>query len=68
MYHWRNIKTAPKDGRSILIYDYVEDKITTAYWQHNYWKLLCPGPYADDATCYPSHWQPLPEKPKPNRR
>ena len=68
MSEWRDISTAPKDGRFIDVWmparpQHCGYRITNTYWSdiEEWW---CEG---DDCplTVYPkpSHWMPLPEPP-----
>jgi len=60
---WQPIKTAPKDGTKILVYDGFD--ITTVYWGMSNWNLVVTEDWAtsslfEDAT----HWMLLPVVPK----
>lgn len=60
---WRPIKTAPKDGTEILIYDRRSDvfgQIQISCWWAGGWHL----PAYDEDAENPIYWMPLPEPPK----
>ena len=67
MSNWQDISTAPKDGTLILIWDGME--IHTAYWgpraSSNKQNLWVSNGCIDDWMAFaPTHWMPLPERPK----
>lgn len=67
MSEWKTIKTAPKDGSTIRLWDgYTQGD---GYWPNNrmtvedlymgdYWKW-----FGTDFTARPTHWMPLPKPP-----
>ena len=60
---WREIETAPKDGREVLVYDETFHTIEIAGWHvddydEGGWQT------GDFGTCEPTHWMPLPEPPQ----
>ena len=79
MTEWQPIKTAPKDGRSVLVWDpSMEDgnrshifntpahddrRYAIGYFRGHGERPTEWGNRNNDA-CYPTHWQPLPEPPK----
>lgn len=56
---WQPIETAPKDGTWVLLYD-VCDYMVVAVWDYDGWYDLA----EDTAHYHPTHWMPLPPKPK----
>ena len=59
---WQPIETAPKDGTEILTYAKFGD-VSVRYWgagddDDMAWQPRIRG-------CFPTHWQLLPELPKP---
>ena len=56
---WRPIKSAPKDGRTVLIYDPVEG-MALAYWGRGSRLWLTQG---ETRLFRPTHWAPLPPLP-----
>ena len=63
--HWQPIETAPKDGTPIL--GYCEGYMTTVEWVAlgGFWNLCECGKFAEDGEWNPTHWQLLPEPPRP---
>ena len=62
---WQPIKTAPKDGTPILVWDGYN--ITSAKWEVDYdwWEICVPSDGYVDSNCIePTHWQPLPPPPE----
>lgn len=62
MSEWRPIKTAPRDGRSILA-TWIKDPlhIEAVEWSESHWSYSYDG---DTPTYQPTHWMPLPEPPE----
>jgi hypothetical protein len=67
---WQPFETAPKDGRSILVYMKNQDpgeEYSVIQWSdlHRSWQLVHTGTYAVDGDVYddPTHWMSLPEPP-----
>jgi hypothetical protein len=72
MAKWQPIKTAPRDGTEILLYEWVEnekvgkqDYFFVGYWGNDY--LTGDSGFFNNTTeCgenFPTHWMPLPEPP-----
>lgn len=76
---WRPIKTAPKDGEWVLIYDpayegempvsigtymHSEERDRQGRFQKGEWCLFEWDGLPSHAT--PTHWMPLPERPNPS--
>jgi len=72
MTEWKPIRTAPKDGRTILIYGYWMGELggvgdEKSIWMASYGRS---GWCIDGSEYYaayvkqPTHWAPLPEPPK----
>lgn len=61
---WEAIETAPKDGTPIL--GFAEEETTTVFWlrEGECWCLCVSGAFAEDGEWTPTHWQPLPERPR----
>jgi len=55
--YWRPIKTAPKDGRTIIVYE--PGLYQTAAWTDGIWTNAA-NSWLGDVT----HWMPLPKPPK----
>jgi hypothetical protein len=79
MSEWQPIKTAPKDGDSILVYCQKEQMVGLAQWYRRiirgeykwawYWTHAEPDEDSEEwwdcyPTCFPSHWMPLPAPPE----
>jgi hypothetical protein len=64
MTGWRDIETAPKDGRTILAYNAVTGAYTTAF-KDDEWPLGFWGGQLGQWFPRPSHWMPLPAPPEP---
>jgi hypothetical protein len=71
MDRWKPIETAPKDGQRIMAFMPSragffarQDMVPVAWsgWGGGTWESLSGGHIAEDEL---SHWQPLPEPPKP---
>ena len=60
---WRDISTAPKDGRGVLLTD-EDGAVYGGYWETEClaWAVHCGQPCV--RTPAPTHWAPLPEPPK----
>ena len=66
---WKPIETAPKDGTSILVYDKVDNEMTTMTYLNSgtigWWFLCVEGNSCDESADFtPTHWMELPEAPK----
>lgn len=72
MSEWQPIKTAPRDGTPVLIWD---NGVYRAHWSeeaHDYkfedypgWQIFdCEDGFYSVASKSPTHWMPLPEPPK----
>lgn len=66
---WRDISTAPKDRRAMLLYLSGEGyhgprpcNIVTGIWTDSGWYCICDG-YGGVVSGQPTHWQPLPAPP-----
>lgn len=66
---WRDIESAPKDGTTILGWEY-GDVIYTCRWsppcnpgQEGYWDLLEAGSFAGDGVVTPKKWRRAPAPP-----
>lgn len=67
MSEWQDIETAPKGDASILLWDGRE--VVHGCWvpepiRGGYWFALYDHGFGWDGT--PTHWQPLPNPPKPD--
>lgn len=65
---WRDIESAPKDGKFILLYLYDIDGAATPVQTEGCWmgeRWWWPGCYYDLNTYRPSHWQFLQAPPTP---
>jgi hypothetical protein len=71
MSEWRDIGSAPKDGREVLVV-YAGDRVVTARRGEydGVWRLSCDDKYVDVGgemielvEIHPTHWQPLPLPP-----
>ena len=62
---WQSIKTAPKDGREILVYHKVAGFMSISYWEDGVgWvKASEDGFDAFNEEEQPTHWMPVPEPP-----
>ncbi len=63
MSEWRDIASAPKDGRLLGVVDGETRIIAWGKASHIGWETWC---YADQGVedfdpCQPTHWMPLPE-------
>ena len=62
MFQWKSIKSAPKNGAEILVFD--GDEMFIAHFNHKHqtwvWSLQVEF---DPATCEPTHWLALPDFP-----
>ena len=60
---WREIATAPKDGTRVLVmWEYWSADPFVAYFKHGKWNgEVALSECSDDG---PTHWMPLPERPK----
>jgi hypothetical protein len=67
---WQPISTAPKDGRSIIVYvpDQIEEPVLSVFWQHDAWFTgwMVWSCRSDGWQVIPTRWQPLPEPPLPS--
>jgi hypothetical protein len=73
---WQPIETAPKDGTPILVWRKA-GIVWLAYWNDSFlhvqsdqhmpaWVVFdCEDPWFSETYQSPTHWQPLPEPPKP---
>lgn len=69
---WQPIETAPKDGRTILVFD--DGEVVTVKWRYDdrwggAWgseDYIQDGSIYDDALIAhsPTHWMPLPDPPQ----
>ena len=59
MAKWLPIKSAPKDGELVLVY---EEFVSVAYFDADECEWFSPGITGD--MYRPTHWMPLPEPPK----
>ncbi len=75
MSEWQPIETAPKDGRTIIVYRSIAgwDVLGTAYWVNirgiDGW--ISNGfsePPGNLGLGHPTHWQPLPLPPPPEAK
>ncbi len=66
---WQPIETAPKDGRSVIVFCPGEDGIAVCYWSTSIWVTpgawICELNRSDTGRYEPSHWMPLPAPPNP---
>ena len=58
---WKPIETAPKDGKSILLYPspYLGEYVAVGNWASHPKVWMTAGDMVN-----PTHWMPLPEPPK----
>jgi hypothetical protein len=59
---WRDIETAPQDGRRILVYSGHMQEVLIARWEKDYHGKY--GWRSEVFSLYPSHWMAIPEPPK----
>lgn len=70
MSEWQLIETAPKDGKSILLYGdmlgeiYVDAKGQIGVGSFQYGEFVLDNADAYTVSIYATHWMPLPEPPK----
>lgn len=68
---WFPIETAPKDGKSFLVYLADEGFVTFARWakKSGNWFFPCEGMYQPDfeAIHVMTHWRPLPNPPQSDK-
>ena len=62
MSAWQPIKTAPKDGSTIIIYHPRIECVYTTWWDERV--RMWSGVEYGSIDPGPSHWMPLPEPPK----
>lgn len=71
---WQPIATAPKDGRSVLLwgkvtwydeseFDTADCKAVVGYYTDQEWRSETENPYSD--IIWPEAWQPMPQPPAP---
>lgn len=71
MSNWKPIETAPKDGTEVLLYWPLEglgdlhSKIKIGSWHSDAWGWQ--DRFCRSYTDAPTHWQPLPDPPKPRK-
>ena len=61
--NWQPMNTAPKDGTTILAYDFPEITVVEFSLTRKTWIISVCGSYAEDDIFYPTQWMPLPEPP-----
>jgi len=69
MSEWKPIDTAPRDGTYVLGYREGEGWMTVIYWSDylykgGNWRAL----YCEKGDWWPTHWMPLPQPPKKERK
>lgn len=61
MEGWRDIKSAPKDVRILLGFQFCQNFDVVAHWDSNAWRLS--GLSGIKGRPKPTHWMPLPIAP-----
>jgi hypothetical protein len=60
---WRDISTAPKDGKDILVYCEETKEQIVAFFQFGGWQFATASD-GERIVCSPSKWMPLPDPPE----